>query len=46
MVKSLLLNIEYKDYTEINRKFLILPVIIWNPLVKIVQIGLKYHRKR
>jgi len=46
MVKSLLLNIVYKDYTEINRKFLFLPVEIWMRLVKIVQIDLKFPRKR
>jgi len=40
------MNLEYKDYTEINRKILFLPVEIWMLPVKIVQIGLKYSRKR
>jgi len=39
------MNLEYKGYTEINRKFLFLPVIGWNLLV-IIQIYLKYPKKR
>jgi hypothetical protein len=34
------MNLEYKDYNEINGKFLFLPVKIWMLLVKTVQIDL------